>query len=178
VNTPIIIDLMGNGFNLTSFENGVQFDLNGAGVTSRTSWTAANSDDAFLALDRNGNGVIDYGSELFGNATPQPQPAGFLALAEFDKPANGGNANGVIDSRDAVYSLLRVWRDLNHNGASEPDEISRLVDWQVQTISLDFKESRRRDEWGNGFRYRSQVSGGRKIGRWAYDVVVQTVPRQ
>lgn len=184
VNTPIIIDLMGNGFNLTSFEDGVQFDLNDAGVTFRTSWTAPNSDDAFLALDRNANGVIDDGSELFGNSTPQPQPTasfsrnGFLALAEYDKPASGGNADGMIDGRDDVFSSLRLWRDLNHNGVSEPNELSRLADWQIQTISLDFKESRRRDEWGNGFRYRSQVSGGRKLGRWAYDVVVQTAPRQ
>lgn len=180
--TPIIIDVLGNGFDLTSVENGVNFDLHGVGVTSRISWTAPNSDDAFLALDRNGNGVIDNGSELFGNTTPQSEPVqgvtrnGFFALAEYDKPANGGNADGVIDRRDAAYESLRLWRDLNHNGVSEPGELGRLLDWQVQAISLEFKESRRRDEWGNGFRYRSRVSGS-NLGRWAYDVVLQTNPR-
>jgi hypothetical protein len=181
-NTPIIIDVLGNGFNLTSVENGVDFDLNGLGMASHISWTAPNSDDAFLALDRNGNGVIDNGSELFGNTTPQPEPAqgitrnGFFALAEYDKPANGGNADGVIDRRDAAYESLRLWRDVNHNGVSEPGELDRLVDWQVQAISLDFKESRRRDEWGNGFRYRSRVAGS-SLRRWAYDVVLQTNPQ-
>jgi hypothetical protein len=178
-NTPIVIDVMGNGFNLTNAANGVDFDITGLGVQSHISWTAPNSDDAFLALDRNGNGVIDNGSELFGNTAPQPDPSpgaarnGFFALAEFDKPANGGNGDGVLDRGDAAYELLRLWRDLNHNGVSEPAELSRLADWHIERIGLDFKESKRRDEWGNGFRYRSRVEG---IGfrRWAYDVVLQT----
>lgn len=181
-NTPILIDLLGNGFSLTDFESGVSFDLVASGVPSQTSWTQGNSDDAFLALDRNGNGVIDNGAELFGNATVQPQPPrgfarnGFQALAEYDKPANGGNLDGIIDSRDAVYGSLRLWRDLNHNGVSEPAELSRLIDWGVESISLELKESRRRDEFGNGFRYRSRVAGS-NVGKWTYDVILQSRPR-
>ncbi|MCA1576616.1 MAG: hypothetical protein LC794_04535 [Acidobacteria bacterium] len=181
-NTPIILDILGNGFNLTSFEDGVDFDIRALGVISRISWTSANSDDAFLALDRNGNGMIDDGSELFGNVTPQSHPPagtarnGFFALAEYDKPENGGDANGKIDERDAVYSSLHLWRDLNHNGVSEPGELSRLSDWRVEAVSLAFKESRRRDEWGNGFRYRAHVYGG-NLGRWAYDIVLQSNPK-
>jgi hypothetical protein len=181
-NTPIIIDLLANGFSLTNFETGVSFDLGAAGLPLQTSWTETNSDDAFLALDRNGNGLIDNGSELFGNATPQPQPTvgvarnGFVALAEYDRPANGGNADGIIDRRDGAYEFLRLWRDLNHNGVSEPAELNRLLEWRVDSISLDFKKSRRLDKWGNGFRYRSRVDGS-NLGRWAYDVIFQSRPR-
>ncbi|MFN2405579.1 MAG: hypothetical protein ABR594_05960 [Pyrinomonadaceae bacterium] len=126
--------------------------------------------------------MIDDGSELFGNVTPQSHPPagtarnGFFALAEYDKPENGGDANGKIDERDAVYSSLHLWRDLNHNGVSEPGELSRLSDWRVEAVSLAFKESRRRDEWGNGFRYRAHVYGG-NLGRWAYDIVLQSNPK-
>ncbi|MCC6590239.1 MAG: hypothetical protein IT168_26335 [Bryobacterales bacterium] len=147
----------------------------------RVAWTKEQSDDAWLVLDRNGNGAIDDGTEMFGNFTPQTRIPGqgnngFRALAEFDRPDNGGNSDGQIDKDDAVFASLRLWQDKNHDGVSTGTELFRLEELGVARLSLEYKLSQRVDEFGNRFAFRAKVYGSKHsdIGRWAWDVILKT----
>lgn len=179
VESPILIDVSGHGFVLTSVANGVTFDLAGTGSPIQIAWTAASANNAFLSLP-GADGLVHNGKQLFGNFSPQPSsptPNGFAALAVYDQPANGGNGDGIIDSRDAVFSSLRLWIDANHDGISQPNELFTLPSLGVNSISLNYKADLRTDQYGNLFRYRAQVNPGdpASVGRMAYDVFFSTL---
>jgi hypothetical protein len=157
--TPIVVDLGAPGLDLTGVEDGVLFDLDADGRLELTSWTSAGARDAFLVVDRNGNRTIDDGMELFGNAVELRDGSvamqGYAALAEFDLPELGGNANGFADIGDSGYWKLRLWTDANHNGISEKDELKLLFSEGIFAISLDFSTSDAVDEHGNRLAFSS-----------------------
>ena len=177
--SPIVINFGTGSYALTGADEPVAFDIRATGQPLRIGWTAAGADEAFLALDRNGNGQIDSGAELFGNATPlqngQRAANGFLALLQYDD-----NHDGVIDEKDAIWSLLVLWRDQNHDGVSQPWEITPVRDSALKAISLRYHWAGRRDASGNMFRYESQVlianGDGKPTPRPVYDIFFVPVP--
>ena len=120
----MVIDLDGDGFELTGVKDGVYFDNNNSGLSEKTQWVSA--DDGLLAFDLNSDGFINDGSELFGTSTLMANgslaKSGFEALSQYDS-----NNDGVIDEKDEVYSKLLVWQDKNSNGISEADELKSLT---------------------------------------------------
>jgi hypothetical protein len=177
-NCPLIIDTARDGYRLTSVAEGVRFDLDADGVPEQVAWTRRNSDDAFLALDRNGNGRIDDGSELFGNHTPAyadradvTTANGFEALRFTETSSYGASRRDrLIDAKDAVFSQLLLWRDRNHNGISEPEELEPVTDAGIVSIATDYRNRKRVDRYGNEFRQRAQIVWNGGISDYLFDI--------
>jgi hypothetical protein len=172
--SPIILDLNGDGFALTDADGGVLFDLRANGIPELWAWTTTGSDDAFLVLDRDGDGAITSGAELFGNYTDQPAnpnliPNGYLALAVFDT-----NRDGQIDSSDPIYPALRLWVDKNHDGMSQAEELHTLAEFGILSLSTAYVTQARVDRNGNIFRFRSSLTRapGSHVNRITYDVLL------
>lgn len=145
----------------------------------RVGWTEPDSEVAFLVLDRNENGIIDDGSELFGNATPKRDGSraanGFEALLDLD----GGpeSSDGAITASDGAYTRLRLWLDRNHNGRSEPDELLTLEEAGVVAIFTDYEVGRREDRHGNRYALSGTAlveKAGQQLRRRIFDVVLST----
>lgn len=174
--SPILIGLENSSpnYHLTSAANGVLFDIDANGSTDQVSWTEAGSAVGFLVLDRNGNLVVDDGSELFGNATWLSTGArashGFEALADFDD-----NSDRKINSLDSVYPSLRLWVDLNHDGVSQPAELKTLTSAGVTTIFTNYRTTPRVDRNGNKYAYRGKalvIRNGHERQRVVFDVIL------
>jgi hypothetical protein len=170
--SPIVLDLDGDGIHTSRVGDGVVFDLNAEGRSVQTGWTSGG--DGLLALDRNGNGRIDDGSELFGQAFALPDgsraPDGFAALRSVDD-----NADGVIDARDAVFSQLRVWVDANHDGVSQADELLTLRDAGVKSIETSAEAGSNYDN-GNWLGLEAHFETTTGETRAAVDVWFRIIP--
>ncbi|MBT0341861.1 calcium-binding protein, partial [Vibrio campbellii] len=127
---PLILDLDGNGVSLTE---STYFDHNANGIANRTQWVS--STDGLLALDRDGNGTIDSGRELFGDNTLDANgdvaSDGYAALKAFDS-----NGDDVINQKDQVFDQLKVWVDANSDGVSQENELKTLKSLGVESIDL------------------------------------------
>ncbi|MDD3593050.1 MAG: type II secretion system protein [Candidatus Gastranaerophilales bacterium] len=131
--SPLVLDLLGDGLLFTSLEDGVIFDLDADGHAEKTAWTTLQTkfDNAFLCLDKNGNGQIDNGKELFGDQSGAA--TGFDELAKYDE-----NADGVINKKDKVYYQLRLWADMNKNAKVDPGELKTLEEAGIIEIPVDY----------------------------------------
>jgi len=166
IGSPLVLNLDHRGFSQFSAAE-VEFDLNGDGSKDLVGWTTG-KDDAFLALDRNGDGVINSGVELFGNHSPLANGVaaenGFEALAEFDR-----DRNGRIDERDPLFARLELWRDRNGDGLSQSDELSPLAAAGISWIGVEYMSAEEVDQNGNATRqratygYREKESGEEKL---------------
>jgi hypothetical protein len=156
---PLIMDLNGNGIELTDVRRGggVQFDITGDGKKETVSWVKPN--DGLLVLDKNNNGVIDNGTELFGDQNGAVN--GFAELAKYD-----ANGDGTINKSDPIFSKLSIWQDRNQNGISEKDELSGLEARGIQSISLnpDQTKSVIAGNLVTGYSAYQSTSGQGKIG--------------
>jgi len=145
----IIFNLDGSGINTVGLSAGVNFDHAGDGFAERTGWVG--SGDGLLVWDRNSNGVIDSGQELFGSETRLSNGMqavnGFAALAELDT-----NGDGIIDANDPIFSELRVWVDVNINGRTDEGELLTLEEAGIQAINVAYDNSSYIDANGNAHR--------------------------
>ena len=132
---PLVLDLDGDGIETTGSRDAVVlFDHDVDGVKTGTGWVKP--DDGWLVLDRNGNGTIDSGRELFGVDTlkrnGQLATNGFDALKDLD-----ANQDGKIDAADRVFANLRIWRDLNQDGVSQASELTTLAANSITGIGVN-----------------------------------------
>ncbi|MCD8460845.1 calcium-binding protein [Xylella taiwanensis] len=140
VRDPLVLDLDGDGIETVAAGKNILFDHDGDGIKHASGWIK--SDDGLLVLDRNGNGHIDDGSELFGAdtllANGQKATSGFEALRDLDS-----NGDGVFDAGDTRFTDVRVWRDLNQDGRSQTNELFTLSSLGIASIALTPTDTQR-----------------------------------
>jgi len=157
--SPLVLDLQYDGFELLPLEKGVVFDIAGTGSPMQTGWVTA--EDGLLVRDLNGNGRIDSGRELFGDATILKDGTsasnGFDALSDLDD-----NSDGIIDERDSIWDGLFVWRDLDTDGLSQPHELEPIAGYDIVAINISANEV---SWWQSGHEVRLQSAYTDQAGR-------------
>jgi len=126
---PLAFDLDGNGLETTGINNGIEFDIDGDGNKEQTSFISGN--DAFLTYDKNGNGIIDSGKELFGDQNGASN--GYEELKKYDD-----NQDGIIDKQDAIYNKLQLLKVDENN----QQQLSGLKENGVQSINLNYANTK------------------------------------
>ncbi|MCU1231719.1 MAG: hypothetical protein JWO97_4603 [Acidobacteria bacterium] len=176
---PMVLDLNGDGVHTSDVFTPVRFDINGDGTKELITWTNPLTEEGFLWIDRNHNGRVDDGTELFGIGTDLPSGIkardGFEALAMYDMPLYGGNSDGRVSADDAVWERLRVWIDRNHDGVCDPGEYGPLHRYHIEALNLESTWPAVDDESANALRIhgsysRSIIGNGRPhVENWAMD---------
>ena len=144
---PLVLDLDGDGIETVGTQGyaGALFDHDKDGIRTSTGWAAA--DDGLLVIDRNSDGLINNGGELFGDSTVLKDGSnaahGYAALAEFDT-----NSDGKVDAQDTDFAKLKVWRDLNQDGVSQDGELFTLAELNIQSLDAAYQDVNTR--LGNG----------------------------
>ncbi|HKU17266.1 MAG TPA: hypothetical protein VJQ52_22930 [Steroidobacteraceae bacterium] len=169
--SPIVIDTHRDGIELGPAGRGVSFDVNADGFPDYVQWVRPRGDEAFLTLDRNRNGRVDDGSELFGVGTPLFEggtaPNGFVGLAQYDQPLLGGNDDGVISREDAIWPELSMWLDSNADGVATADEMRRPESFGLTSFGVIPKVRRHIDRAGNSLPYWAWAGTAGRPGRTA-----------
>jgi len=176
VPTAIVVDTRHIGLHFTDPTKGkyITFDIDANGKPLKMPWPEHGSGNAWLVLDRNGDGRVKDGTAMFGNFTPHSDGGvanrrytdltGFLALAWYDKPEQGGNLDLVIDKDDAIWSKLRLWIDDHCYLAPDkpceslPRELHTLESVGIHSLSLVYQISATTDDSGNAFKFQAVVN--------------------
>ena len=149
----------------------MRFDLRASGNAPKVQWVESGTNDGFLVLDLNRNGIIDDGSELFGEGTEiistgKRATNGYTAIEQYDSNLLGGNGDGVLTSKDAIWGDLKVWIDVNADGVSQDNEISSIHDFSMKKIQIfprgSKRNSTRTDEAGNKIPFWSWIITDRR----------------
>lgn len=144
---PLVVDLDGDGITFSSAKDGyAQFDMDKSGFKERVAWL--NNSDGFLARDINNNGIIDDGSELFGDRTALKNGGiaanGFSALQDLDD-----NKDGILDKLDKFFASLCIWQDKDGDGITDTGELTSLAAAGISSLGLNETNINSTDKNGN-----------------------------